>query len=216
MNAPSGLALFSGPDYPSPGENEYILVRIIPDGTALDVLGRVHNKDTWFKVVVNPEIEESVEGYVNTASGFISFNVKLADIPQIYEFGPVLYEPKRWTAYSVGDNVWFTWERKELKPDQVYSLRVVPDAGPGSIACIHIQVQNPKQPDRNPGEFLELDCPRGAYYWSVVIATKLPEGSEDDWREESEFNHKYYFGIGMPHPNTPPDYEDEGELPPDI
>lgn len=38
-----------------------------------------------------------------------------------FPYGPILYEPKQWSVYSVGDTVWFTWERFDLKPDQCYS-----------------------------------------------------------------------------------------------
>jgi hypothetical protein len=114
-----------------------------------------------------------------------------------------LYEPKQWSVYSVGDTVWFTWERFDLKPDQYYSVRVVLDIEPEPPACIHIQTQNPKESTKNPEVFLKFDCPAGGYYWSVVVATKLPEGSEHEWHEDSELNHKNYFGIGVPHPNTP-------------
>jgi hypothetical protein len=114
-----------------------------------------------------------------------------------------LYEPKQWSVYSVGDEVWFTWERLDLKPDQYYSVRVVLDGGPESAACIHIQTQNPPETTKDPEAFLKLDCPAGGYYWSVAVATKLPEESEHKWREESGEEHKNYFGIGVPHPNTP-------------
>jgi uncharacterized protein YraI len=207
VNAPGGIVtLRSGPG------DDYDSICTLPDGTTLDVLRRVYDKDNWIKVAVNPD-SERVEGYVNIASGLIQVNVDLEDVPPIYEFGPVLNQPEQWVAPSIGDTLWFTWERFELKPDQCYSVRVVPDVGPESIPCIHIQVQNPVEPDRNPGEFLKLDCPRGAYYWSVVVATKLPEGSEHKWREDSEFSHKHYFGIGVPHPNTPREKLEEGELP---
>lgn len=129
-----------------------------------------------------------------------------------FPYGPILYEPKQWSVYSVGDTVWFTWERFDLKPDQYYSVRVVLDVEPEAPACVHIQTQNPKESTKNPEAFLKLDCPAGGYYWSVAVATKLPEGSEHEWREDSELNHKNHFGIGMPHPNTPPG---DGDIPPD-
>jgi hypothetical protein len=122
-----------------------------------------------------------------------------------YEYGPKLYEPRPWTVYSVGDTVRFTWERFDLKPDQHYSIRVVLDIEPEPPACIHTQTQNPEDPTKNPEVLLKLDCPAGGYYWSVVVVTKLPEGSEREWREDSKLNHKNYFGIGVPHRNTPPD-----------
>jgi hypothetical protein len=120
-----------------------------------------------------------------------------------YQYGPILYEPKPWSVYSMGDTVWFTWERFDLKPDQYYSVRVVLDVEPEAPACIHIQTQNPKEPAKNPEALLKLNCPPGGYYWSVVVATKLPEGSEHEWREDSDKEHRNHFGIGMPHPNTP-------------
>jgi hypothetical protein len=132
-----------------------------------------------------------------------------------YEYGPKLYEPRPWAVYSVGDTVWFTWERFDLKPDQYYSIRVVLDIEPEPPACVHIQTQNPERPTKNPETLLKLDCPPGGYYWSVAVATKLPGGSEDEWREDSDQEHRHHFGIGIPHPNTPHELigKDPGELP---
>jgi hypothetical protein len=121
-----------------------------------------------------------------------------------YQYGPKLYEPIPWSVYSVSDTVWFTWERFELKPNQYYSIRVAMDVEPEQPACIHVQRQNPEDPAKNPEELLTLDCPPGGYYWSVAIASKLPEGSEHEWNEDSDVEHRNHFGIGMPHPNTPP------------
>jgi hypothetical protein len=120
-----------------------------------------------------------------------------------YAFGPLLLEPKPWAVYPVGEIVRFTWERLDLRPEQYYSLRVVLDNKAGSSVCIHIQAQNPAEPTKNPEAFLRLDCPKGPYYWSVAVVTNLPEGSESQWVENSEQNLRNYFGIGMPHPNTP-------------
>ena len=203
-----------------PGDS-YDPILTLPDGTALVVLRRVYNKDNWIKVAVNPGSLERIEGYVNIASGLIRLNVPLGDIPLIYEFGPKLYEPKQGTVYSPEDIVWwFTWERFDLKPDQYYSFRLIPDFGLEAIPCIHTQIQNPGGQTQNINPEVHINpadhnCQRGAYYWTVVIASDLSGGNKSKWREDSEFNHKNYFGIGMPHPNAPHDTEeDRGELPP--
>jgi len=208
---PAGLRLRSGP-----GTN-YNIIDTLNNGDTLIIQGRIANND-WIQVFAdNPGL-----GWVYVPN-LVQVNVALNDIPVVeppptptptssptptvtptvgyqYEFGPKLYEPKPWVVYPAGTVKEFMWEQYELGPDQYYSVRVVLDVGqdnPEPEACIHIQTREPKH-------FLTLECPEGSYYWSVVVATKLPEGGEHEWHEDSAKNHKNPFGIGVPHKNTPP------------
>ena len=196
-----------------PGE-EYDIIHDLPNGTLLEFMRRVHNKTGWIKVAANPDAEDRIEGYVSAASGLIKLNVPLEDVPPIYEFGPKLIEPKPGAVYSPDDVTWwFSWERFDLKPAQYYSFRLVLDVETEAIPCIHTQVKNPEV-YFDPADH---NCPRGAYYWSVVLATDLSGGHKSEWREDSEFSHKNHFGIGMPHPNPPPTDDGDdgtGSLPP--
>jgi uncharacterized protein YraI len=224
----TGLNLRSGPgtDYNPP-------IDYLGGGEILDVIGRIASKE-WIKVVPVSRTN-TISGWVSASTRYVQINIDLDTIPVVeppplptapstgginetayqYQYGPKLYEPRPWVVYSVDDTVWFTWERFDLKPDQYYSVRVVLDIEPEAPACIHVQTQNPKEPTKNPEVFLKLDCPAGGYYWSVAVATKLPEGSEDEWREDSDQEHRHHFGIGIPHPNTPHELigKDPGELP---
>jgi len=209
VDVPGGLVTIrSGPG------DEYDKIHDLPDGTLLEVMRTVHNKPDWIKVVVNPDTEEPIKGYVNIASGLVKLNTPLENVPPIYEFGPKLHEPKPGAVYSPEDVTWwFSWETFDLKPAQYYSFRLVLDVEPEATPCIHTQVKDPEvylNPD-------DQDCPRGAYYWTVVLATDLSGGHKSEWREDSEFSLKNHFGIGMPHPNVPSaDGGDDGtgSLPP--
>lgn len=193
--ATNGVELRDGP---ATDNDYYHTIATLPKGTALTVLRPVVNKPDWIKISANLESTATITGYVMTAPEFIQINVDLGDIPPMYEFGPILFEPKPWTTYPVGETVRFIWEEFPLEPDQIYSIIVLRDDFPPEKACIHIQAKMPEV-------FLTLDCPAGSYHWLVLVATKLPEGSESQWREDSERNHISYFGIGEPHKNAPSD-----------
>lgn len=159
-------------------------------------------------LVSEQEIRQALGQEVEVISSPVAL-IRLTTTPTMstfkYEFGPTLYDPKEWDTYTQGDNVVFKWERFELlNPAQFYSVSVVLDVEPEVEACIHAQVKNPPDPARDPEIYFELNCPPGAYYWSVVIVTELPEGSEHQWREDSEKNQRNHFSIGVPHPNIPP------------
>jgi hypothetical protein len=207
----TGLNLRSGP-----GTNYDPPIDYLSSGEILDVIGRIPSNE-WVQVVPVSSTN-TITGWVSASPKYVQLNVDLNTIPIVeppppptptsspaedigetvyqYEYGPILDEPKPGSVYSPGDIVRFTWERFNLKPGQYYSVRVSLDDAKPEDACIHIQTQESEA-------LLKLDCPVGAYYWSVVVATKLPEGSEHEWREDSKSNHKNHFGIGMPHPGVP-------------
>ncbi len=108
--------------------------------------------------------------------------------------GPELAHPQHGVSYTIGDIVPFNWERFTLADDQYYSIRVGLRDRPEEGSCIHVQTQQPEVD-------LRLDCPRGIYTWSVVVATKLPEGSEHEWRTDSKDSYEREFGLGEPHPD---------------
>jgi tetratricopeptide (TPR) repeat protein/tRNA A-37 threonylcarbamoyl transferase component Bud32 len=216
--APSGFVrLYSGP-----AVEGYSLVATLPNGTNLDILRHVHDKDDWIKVVANPGTTEAVEGYVSTASGLIRINVALADIPLIREYGPHLVDPEPYEQQAVDHFITFKWNNVGLQEGQCYSLLLYPtdeDKGPGND-CFHFQyleAQNSEEThaDVRPSEH---GCTTGEYYWSVGIAT--PIQNEDDgnlgvceasigsdgnplWRDDSERDERYIIGIGVPPRNRP-------------
>jgi uncharacterized protein YraI len=203
----SAVPLRSGP-----GDN-YDLICSLPHGTTLDVLRRVHNKDNWIKVAVNPDSDERIEGYVTTAPELIKVNVDLNDVPPIYEFGPKLREPERFAQRAVDELITFKWQDYgPLEEFQDYSLILVRDGLSDEGACYHWQPKEPEVSFR-PKDY---GCTAGAYHWGVSIATDLSGGNKTEWRKDSEFNERNPIGIGMPYPNapTPTSKDGTGELPP--
>jgi uncharacterized protein YraI len=220
---PDALVIASGGVVPlrsGPGDN-YDLICTLPDDTPLDVLRRVHNKDNWIKVAVNPDSDERMEGYVTTAAGLIKVNVDLDDVPPIYEFGPKLYEPKPSVQRALEEPITFKWQDYGvLEEQQYYSLIVYRSDLSEKDACYHDQHKAPEvliKPEDYDG------CTPGVYYWGVGVATKIlgedgkPMLGEDGgpiWRDDSERDHRRIIGLGVPPPDTHEgDTQDSGELP---
>jgi hypothetical protein len=214
VDANGGLvALYSGPEYPNE-DNNYELLRTLPDGTALDVLRRVHNKDSWIKIAVNPDSPERVEGYVNIISGLIDVNMDLKDVPSMYEFGPPLLMPQESVQRALDGLTKFKWEDYGvLEEHQYYSLIVYRTDLSEKQSCYHDQ-------HKVSEVVLKLEdyemCTPGVYYWGVGVATEIlgEDGKpilDDDgnpiWRDDSERDHRRLIGLDVP----PPDTEDKGE-----
>jgi hypothetical protein len=199
VTTPTGVVLLRV----GPGEN-YDSVATLPDGTILDVLRWVHHKDNWLKVAVNPDTGDRIEGYVPIASGAIKVNVDLKDIPPIYEFGPQLFEPKRFETRAVSDFITFTWQDYgTLEEHQYYSLIIVRDDLEDEDACYHWQTKQTEliiKPE-------DYNCTPGAYHWGVGLATDLlgGKGEKPDWRDDSASDERSPIGLGIPHPDEPKD-----------
>jgi uncharacterized protein YraI len=191
-----------------PGD-DYGVIHTLPDGTALQVLRRVYNKDNWIKVAVNPGSEERIEGYVTTASGLIKVNVDLNDVPPIYEFGPTLLKPEPSVQRALEEPITFKWQDYGvLEEHQYYSLILYRDDLSEKDACYHDQYKVPEaliKPEDYDG------CTPGVYYWGVGIATKIlgedgkPMLGEDGrliWRDDSERDHRRVIGLSVPPPES--------------
>lgn len=190
--AADGINLRSGPG------TQHEIIALLPNNTRVDVLRRVVGKNDWIKVRADLASDETIEGYVSTEAASIKINVNLENIPLIYEYGPRLLEPlpfeSRVLNYPTGETIRFAWEDYPLKDNQYYSLVVVRDDVTDEQACIHVQTKEPET-------FLALDCPPGAYHWSVGIAANLSAGSNLEWREDLEFSQRSPFGIDVAHPS---------------
>jgi hypothetical protein len=195
--AANGLESRSGPGA------DYGVIDTLPNGTPLDVLRRVVDKDDWIKVSVGPDSDDSIKGYVHIAPGSIKINVKLNDIPLMYEFGPKLYEPEPFADRPVDEMITFKWQDYgPLEEHQYYSIILVLDGLSDEHSCYHGQTKEPGVSFK-PEDY---GCIRGDYHWGVSIATNLACGrGEPNWRDDSERDERNPIGIGIPYSGGPKD-----------
>jgi uncharacterized protein YraI len=211
--AENGLNLRSGP-----GIN-YDVISYLSTDTVLEIWGRDASK-RWIQV---SPVDSLTTGWVS--ANYVAIETNLTSIPVVevpplpspsptytptsaveykYESGPRLFEPRPFASVPIGEAVRFSWEEFPLDEYEYYSIRVLRDDFAPENACIHFQT-------RDPEVILELNCPAGAYTWSVAIALDLSEGNRLEWQENSRKNELNPLGIGMPHPGRPSDGgSDEG------
>lgn len=192
--------------------SDYEVVGTLRKGDQLEIRQRLFDNGDWLKVSVNSDSGEGVTGWVTTDPAVVDINVDLADVPQMYEFGPHLLVPRPFESRGVDGLIEFEWAAAPypLADHQYYSLLLVRDDQSDAEACFHWQTRETKL-SLTPEE---EGCTAGAYGWRVGIATDLNGGvGERDWRDDTEFDEKNPIGIGIPHPGKPSDGGGGGDNP---